>query len=291
MVARPSRKSEDYGTRALSHYESMCRANKAPACVSIGGVRLPLLTTEQALDRIMCGFGARTKVLFFVNAHTAFLALQDVNYGKILQSADVLLNDGVGLSVAARLRGSAFPADLPGNVIIPALLNGDRLPRPTRLFLLGGDSEVVQNAARRAAVSFRTIEIVGAHHGYFAVGEEGIVIAAIQKARPHVLLVGLGNPKQEHFIARHRDRFRSCLVAGVGGLIDIWGGRLRDYPRWSTVLRLHWLLRLCQEPRRLAGRYLLEVPQLWVEVCKQTMRGARVDSNRRRPDSSGGAFS
>jgi N-acetylglucosaminyldiphosphoundecaprenol N-acetyl-beta-D-mannosaminyltransferase len=239
--------------------------NHGPA-VDILGLRLPLLEQGQAVSHISRCFGKTPIVLFFVNAHTACLARKDPKYHNVLRSADLLLNDGVAVAVAARLRGQRFPADLPGNVVIPSLLREEKMPNPIRVFLLGSESDVVTQGARWLGLKYSNVRIVGFHHGFMTCDQEPRVAQQIADSSPHILLVGMGNPRQEFFIHRYRHCLGACLMVGVGGLIDIWGGKLRDYPPWATKLRLHWFCRLLQEPRRLSRRYFIEVPYVWLRV-------------------------
>lgn len=256
---------------SLADFGTLGTAVSVPT-VDILGLPLPLIDHDVALQLVMSKFGVAPVSLYFINAHTATLARRCGEYRRVLEAGNVLLNDGVALSVAARLKGQRFPADLPGNVIVPQILQAACMPRPLRLFLLGGLEDTVVKAAARVRECFGNVEIVGTHHGYFTPEQEPSLVSAIAATEPHLVLVGMGNPKQELFIHQYRDELGKGILAGVGGLIDIWGGRIRDYPKWATRWRLHWLCRLRQEPIRLARRYFIEVPRLWLAVWRDSRR-------------------
>jgi alpha-1,3-mannosyltransferase len=118
--------------------------------------------------------------------------------------------------------------------------------------------------------------IVGCHHGHFNAGQTEAVIEQIRRSKADVLLVAMGNPKQELFIQQHLAATGCILGIGVGALFDFLTGNVpRAWP-WMQSCRLEWLYRLSQEPRRLAGRYLLGIPLFLARVSRQWLSGARI---------------
>ena len=106
--------------------------------------------------------------------------------------------------------------------------------------------------------------------GYFT--DEAAVVAAIQAAKPDVLFVCLGAPKQEKFMAAHQAELPVGLMAGLGGSLDAFAGTVKRAPRWMIRLSLEWLYRLIQEPKRF-GR-MLRLPKFLLLVVRKRMRGA-----------------
>lgn len=232
--------------------------------VTIFGVNLGVWTSQTALKKIeeLLSEGG-THHLFFVNAHTLNLAYSDPDYRSTLNSADFVLNDGIGVEIAARLFGVRFHENLVGTNFLPKLcaLAQDR---HFSLFLLGSKPGVAESAATRLQASFPGLEVVGTHHGYFGQEEGRRVIRAIQQACPDILLVGFGNPLQEKWIVRHQGELGIPLCVGVGAFIDFAAGRIRRAPHWARRARMEWLFRLILEPRRLWRRYILGNPKfLW----------------------------
>lgn len=232
--------------------------------VTLFGVKIGVWSSQAALQRIeeLLAHGGAHRV-FFVNAHTLNLAYADPEYRQGLNSADLVLNDGVGVEIAARLFGVRFRENLVGTDFLPKLCALAR-DRNLSLYLLGSKPGVAEVAATRLQAGFPGLEVVGSHHGYFSREGEREVIRAIRKAAPDILLVGFGNPLQEQWIVRHQAELEVPLCIGVGAFIDFVSGRAQRAPQWARVARLEWLFRLIMEPRRLWRRYILGNPQfLW----------------------------
>ncbi len=225
--------------------------------VTVFGVKIKVLSSQAALEEIQELLAkGDAHSLFFVNAHTLNLAYEDPEYRDVLNSAELVLNDGIGVDIAARLFGVRFPENLVGTDFIPKLCTLAQ-DLSLSLYLLGSRPGVAEMAATRLQASFPGLEMVGTHHGYFGQEEVYRVIRAIQQASPDILLVGFGNPLQEKWIVRHQGELGVPLCVGVGAFIDFAAGRVRRAPHWARRARMEWLLRLILEPRRLWRRYVL----------------------------------
>lgn len=226
-----------------------------------------LATVEEALagDRAPAAFA-------FCNAHTAEIALKRPDYAEAL-SHFILVNDGIGLEIAARmLEGKGFPENLNGTDFTPWMLG--RLERPASLYLLGAEPGIAEAAGRLFAERFPQVRIVGARDGFFPAESEADVAAAIAALRPDILLVALGNPRQELFIARHFEALGAKAVFGVGALFDFTAGKVVRAPVWVQRLRLEWAFRLMQEPGRLVRRYTIETAGFLLAVARLRFSGA-----------------
>jgi N-acetylglucosaminyldiphosphoundecaprenol N-acetyl-beta-D-mannosaminyltransferase len=143
-----------------------------------------------------------------------------------------------------------------------------------RVFLLGGEGGVAEAAARRLRDQLPALVIAGCYEPPRARIEDmdnEAIVARINEARADVLLVALGNPKQEKWIARYRDRLPVSVAIGVGCCLDLIAGRRRRAPRWMQAVGMEWLFRLAQEPRRLFSRYLRDLGWLAV-IAASTLR-------------------
>jgi len=169
----------------------------------------------------------------------------------------VILNDGIGLSLGARLVYGkwVFPENLNGTDFTPLLI--DALPHGTRVFLYGGRPHVVRETARYLAETGR-VTVAGFVDGYTSRGADELV-AEMNASRADVLLVALGNPLQEAWIATHAPKLNARLLIGVGALFDFVSGEFSRAPSIIRRMKLEWLYRLALEPRRLAKRYSWDI--------------------------------
>jgi len=226
----------------------------------IFGVRLDELETFDELRAVTTGFldGDRTFRIFTPNPEILLRARSDAAYADVLRSADLALPDGTGVTLVQTLRDGRTVRRWPG-VEIAAFLVRLAAERGETVAFVGGAPDV----AERAAARWRTLpgsNVVVAGAGV-EVDEDGSarpaerddeMVDTIRSAAPAIVLVGLGAPKQERWIARHADAFPSVRVMiGVGGAFDMWAGSRRRAPRAFRTLGLEWLWRLALEPRRL----------------------------------------
>lgn len=227
--------------------------------IEVMGVEIEDTTIERAVEKLEAWLRLedRTRSVYFVNAHTLNCATDDPAYRALLNRSDVVFGDGTGVRWAARLHGVELQDNVNGTDLTPALL---LRTSGYRYFLLGGDPGSSADAAEYCRQTFPGWELVGAQHGYFGAGETAGVIEDIRRARPHLLLVAMGNPLQERWIDAHRDRLGVPVAMGIGGLIDYWGGRNVRAPGWMRHFGIEWMHILARQPYK-AGRYLLGNPK------------------------------
>ncbi|ESX04492.1 UDP-N-acetyl-D-mannosaminuronic acid transferase [Mesorhizobium sp. LSJC268A00] len=207
-----------------------------------------------------------TKVSF-LNAHNANIASTDPVFAEALDDF-LILPDGVGVDLAAKLLyGAPFPDNLNGTDLIPAFLQASA--RPLTVGLLGATRANAEAASVRLAALAVQHEFVVIHDGYFSPAEEQAIVDRIEALRPDVLLVAMGVPRQELWIARHIDARHCTLPIAVGALLDFLSGTVPRAPLWMRQLRLEWLFRLCIEPGRLWRRYVVGNPVFLLRVVRQ----------------------
>jgi beta-1,4-glucosyltransferase len=212
-------------------------------------------------------------VVFFANAN--FIVRCSHLRADIAAAPDVfVLGDGVALDAVARLLfGSAFRENMNGTDFTPAALA--RLTEERRVFLLGADAMTVGTAAAWFD-QLPKVEVVGAIDGYSIWQDEQAALARIRAAAPDILLVGMGNPLQEEWILRQRDRLGIPLIMGIGALFDFVAGNKPRAPESLRRLRLEWAHRLALEPRRLLGRYTLVILRFFaVAILYRARRAVR----------------
>jgi len=136
------------------------------------------------------------------------------------------------------------------------------------IFLYGAKPGVAERAGVVLANNYLGLRIVGAMDGY---GDDRLVREAILEARPDLLLVCLGAPKQELWMAAHVGQLPVGLMIGLGGALDVFAGEVQRAPERWRRLGLEWLYRLCKEPRR--ARRMLSLPLFLLAVIGQRLRG------------------
>ena len=236
--------------------------------ISILGVPITDVTRPRAIQRVEAmirQYDGRTRAVFFANAHTLNLAAADPQYRAILNSADMVFGDGTGVRWAARIQGTRVCDNVNGTDLLPEMFHATA-GNGYRYFLLGADETVIHEASKFAARTFDGWIRAGFHHGYLADEEANFrVIRQINESRPDLLLVGMGNPRQERWIHEHRRWLDVPVCMGVGGLFDFWSGIVSRAPERLRSLGHEWLWRLWQQPDK-ARRYLLGNPLFLARV-------------------------
>jgi N-acetylglucosaminyldiphosphoundecaprenol N-acetyl-beta-D-mannosaminyltransferase len=242
--------------------------------------KVDALDTSEAIRRILRWLSDRRGGrVFFVHPHALNLAARDPELRRELQSADMVLPDGVGLRVAATLLGVQFPANVNGTDLIPELLielAAERIP----VALIGGAEGVAERAAQAWKRS-TGVNVVGAWHGFASEAEYRAIAKRIAAAGPCVVLVAMGTPHQERFVARYLADLPQAVSITVGGLLDFASGEKVRAPIEWRELGLEWAWRLVHEPKRLGKRYLLGNPEFVFRAFGQAV-AERASHLRRR---------
>jgi N-acetylglucosaminyldiphosphoundecaprenol N-acetyl-beta-D-mannosaminyltransferase len=222
--------------------------------------RVPILnvTIDEALDLIEgCIDRGERRSVFFVNAHCINVSAGDAAYRGLLAREDaIVFGDGIGIRIAGWLSRQPLRDNVNGTDLFP-LLCQRAAQRGWGLFLLGAQPGVADEAARRITLSYPGLRVAGVRHGYFDEAEADALLRAINASGAHVLLVALGVPGQERWIAAHRESLKVPVAMGVGGLFDYYSGRIPRAPSLLRKASLEWAWRLAMEPGRMWRRYLV----------------------------------
>ena len=230
------------------------------ATVDLFGSRFICCSTENAA-RLIVKELAHSKQLPFlithINTHNFRTISSNHRLLEALKMRAWCFLEGIGLKTACVLTNGWSPDDTNGTDLFPALLM-ELKNIPCRLFLLGSHSTVVTMAARKIKERWKHIDIVGYRDGYFSNDEIPHIRDEIRRAKPTLLLIGLGSPRQEEVALEFLQLPDLQVVWTVGGLFDFLSGRIKRAPAVVRMLRLEWLFRICHEPRRLAFRYFFD---------------------------------
>lgn len=219
---------------------------------------LPLVrASRSAMARhILARVGAhKSSTINFINAHCVNQQREDAAYRSALEASDLLLPDGVGMEIAAKMCSTQLGENLNGTDLFPELCR-EAEEEGTGIFLLGGLPGVSDGAADWATTNFPALRIAGTHSGYFDKRDEHALIERINRSHAGIVLVGFGVPLQEKWIARNRHKLTAPVVMGVGGLFDYYSGRIPRAPKLVRACKSEWMWRLAMEPRRMAKRYI-----------------------------------
>jgi N-acetylglucosaminyldiphosphoundecaprenol N-acetyl-beta-D-mannosaminyltransferase len=273
--------SASFPADALESRDSRSRAScPSPAAtdawpVAVLGVPFDPVTLEGAIARIEEMIASR-KPHYIVTANVDFLvqAHRDVELRRILLDADLVLGDGTPVVWASRWLGNALPERVAGSDLAPGLIQR-AAEKGHRVFFLGAAPGVAAEAALRLQQQFPTLNIVGHYAPPFAAlleMDHEQIVRRVREAKPDLLLVSFGCPKQEKWIAMHHRTLGVPVAIGVGATIDFLAGRVPRAPDWMRRSGTEWIFRLVLEPRRLFRRYAADlacfVPTLVAQWCR-----------------------
>ncbi|MCC5778649.1 WecB/TagA/CpsF family glycosyltransferase [Nitratireductor sp. B36] len=209
----------------------------------------------------------------FLNAHNANVAIADTRFRGILPRF-LVLADGIGVDLASRiLFGEPFPDNLNGTDFVPAFFRAQK--DKLTVALLGARRENALAAVEKLSEQAPQHDFIFLHDGYFNAEQEEVILDRLKEMRPDVLLVAMGVPRQEFWIADHLGPEHCKVPIAVGALFDFLSGAVPRAPLWMRRLRLEWLFRLGLEPRRLWRRYVVGNPIFLLRVFRQKFRGKR----------------
>lgn len=243
--------------------------------VSLFGMRISRVSMAETVEILLdwCHSSRRRVCRFVVTPNTdhAVLFQRRADLRQAYEHASLVLADGMPLVVAARVFGHRLPGRVAGSDLVPELFAAAN--EPLRVFLFGAAPGVAQRAAKQIESAWPNVKVVGSYAP--PVGfendeiEDARALAAMEVAEHDLLIVGLGAPKQEIWVNRHREELPAKVAICAGATIDFLAGHRHRSPVWMRRIGLEWFHRVCAEPHRLAGRYLrdaVEFPRLlWRE--------------------------
>lgn len=218
---------------------------------------------------------AQRRGAFLVTANLDFAAQasEDVELQRILVEAELVLCDGTPLVWASRLTGKPLRERVAGSDLVPRLAaHAEKMGY--RIFLLGGEVSSLEGAAKNLQLTYPMLPTVRYYSPPFAPLHEfdnTLIVEEIQKARPDILLVAFGCPKQEKWIYMHYRKLGVPCCIGVGATVDFLAGKVSRAPEWMARMGLEWVFRMAQEPRRLVGRYAKDI----FFLVRQSLRESR----------------
>ena len=215
------------------------------------GIPVDRLDMEGALSRFRSFMdGGECRVIVTPNSEIVLNASKDPELAAIIEGADMVIPDGIGLVHASKIIGRPLKERVTGVDFSYAAL-GLLAERGGSAFFLGAKPGIAEKASEKLCQELPGLVCAGCRDGYFKPEQEAEIAAEIKASGADFLLAALGSPKQEKFISAHRDELGVKAAIGVGGCFDVWSGTLERAPRFYREHGLEWLFRLKQEPKRI----------------------------------------
>jgi N-acetylglucosaminyldiphosphoundecaprenol N-acetyl-beta-D-mannosaminyltransferase len=240
-----------------------------PETVALFGLPITNVTMAQAVSRVEEQIrSGSTQQIATANLDFARNSLKDPYLQRVICDCSMVLPDGAPMLWASSLFGAPLKQRVTGVDLIPELAKLSA-ERGYGIFLLGSSENSSRLASEVLTSRYPGVRIVGRYcpdvAPLHAMDNEEL-LRRIASAEPDILLVAFGNPKQEMWIYRHRDRLSVPVSIGIGGALDMIAGSLKRAPKWVQKVNLEWAYRMCQEPKRLFPRYFHDAIAFFVHL-------------------------
>ena len=232
--------------------------------LNILGVRISVDSMEHTVKKATDFFtddSGRMHKIYTPNPEIIYEAYRRKDYCDILNRADILIPDGIGVVYASRILGKPMPERVPGyDMVLRLFSEMDR--EEQSVYIFGGKPGVAEAAVHTMKENYPNVRFVGFHDGYFE--DERPLIEEINRLKPDLLLVCLGAPKQEEWIDRHANDLDVKLAIGAGGSVDVMAGTAKRAPEFFIRHNLEWFYRLLKQPSRFVR--MLRLPKFIITV-------------------------
>lgn len=217
--------------------------------------------------------GSKGKYVACSNPHSLVVARTEPVFRRALKEADILLPDGFGIVMAAKILGMELQERVAGSEFFVRFSEEANTRGGLKYFFLGSTEDVLEKIVQRLHQDYPNIVVCGVlsppFREEFSEDEDREMLQKINEARPDVLWVGMTAPKQEKWIHKNRDMLDVPLTGAIGAVFDFYAGTKKRAPEWVCNLGLEWLPRLLREPRRLFRRNFVSTPLFLMMVFKE----------------------
>ena len=237
--------------------------------INVMGVAFDNVTMSQALEKAR-GLLKEGKTVYCVtpNSEIVYEAMHSEELATLLNDAALVLPDGAGVVLASKILGTPLSEKVAGVDFADRLMDV-MVEEGYKLYLLGSKPGIAELAAEKMLLKHPGLTICGMADGYFK--DEDAVVEKVNAAGADILFVCLGAPKQEYFMAKHKEKLNVRMMLGLGGTLDSFAGTVKRAPKWMISMNLEWFYRLLKEPKRL-GR-MMRLPKFILAVCGKKLKG------------------
>jgi N-acetylglucosaminyldiphosphoundecaprenol N-acetyl-beta-D-mannosaminyltransferase len=251
--------------------------SKLPKSFSVLGLPVHVMVNypNWLQERLESGQGAHVVTL---NAEMTMQAERNKPLADIIHRAELVIPDGAGvvlyLQLLLRQKVNRIPGIELAEALVKKLGKSTSNPNTSKVFFYGGSPGVAQKAADYWQSELPALNIAGTHSGYHSEAEEQLLLKNLSQIQPQLILVGLGVPRQEIWIAKNRHVCPQAIWVGVGGSLDIWSGVKTRAPKWLGNNHLEWLYRLYKEPWR--WKRMISLPEFALKSIVYLFTGKTV---------------
>jgi len=244
-----------------------------PQRVTILGAPVDRVTMTETIT-LLEAFVASKRPHLVVTADASGLAQaqSDPKHLAIIQSADLVTPDSVGVMWAAKRAGQPLPERVSG-VDLEDRVCALSADKGYRIYFLGAAPGVAELAAEKLRLKHPGCNIVGARHGYFPADSDEVVAQEVAVFKPDFLFVAMGIPRQEKFIVATMPIIQAGVAMGVGGSFDVFSGKARRAPRFLQKIKMEWAWRLLSNPKKIAK--VKNLPRFVLLVLRKRRSGDR----------------
>jgi len=233
--------------------------------VDVLGVSISKVTMEEATKKVREFVKSdRLHRIYTPNPEIVMLAKNDEEFHQILEEADLVVPDGIGVVIASKIKKTPLPERVAGYDLVQNTMK-EAVKEGYKYYFFGSKPGISEEAAKKMRETYPEIQIVGTRNGYFKPEDEKEIIDDINASGANILLVALGAPKQEKWIEEHKHQMPNVRVAiGVGGSLDVMSGNVKRAPKAFQKLGLEWFYRLLKEPTRI--KRMMVLPEFLLKV-------------------------
>ena len=229
--------------------------------IRILGVKFSDMNMKQTVEAIDKRIKSDSKNLLHVitgNPEILLASEKNTEIKEILEKAEIVTADGIGIVLAAKWRGTKFEERVTGVDLLHELLaKGDK--EGYSFYLFGTDEDTNRTAAENIINKYKGLKIVGRHNGFFKPEESEAIIKDISACAPDILVVALGAPRSEKWVYENKNKLGAKMAIGVGGSLDVIAGKVKRSPEIWIKLNIEWLYRLLKQPSRFKRQLALPV--------------------------------
>lgn len=253
----------------MSAPDALAQIPIAPAGVAVHDV-LPGEAVELIINWAREGSGG---YVCTPNVDHMVRARRDATFRALVMGARLRVPDGMGLIYSSRLAGRPIRQAVHGR-LLPEEIVRRTVPDTPPIALIGGRDDAPQKAAEHLRAMGATVVAAVSPPMGFEIGgpADQTATRALVEAQPRILIVGLGAPRQEKWMARHQAELPQTVMLGIGQTIDILGGRVPAAPAWMTRVGLEWAFRMLRDPRRIGRRVLIDDPPFFWWMLRSRFR-------------------